>query len=45
MIDTLGFPPEEYKKVVIGDFVKQVFIQLEPVPLSDPPKFKLQVNN
>lgn len=44
MIDILGFHPEENKKLVMQDFVKQVFIQLEPVPMTDPPKFKLQVN-
>ena len=38
MLNILGYKSEEYKKLVSNDFVKQLYISTEPIPLSDPPK-------
>ena len=38
MLNILGYKLEEYKKIVSSDFVKQLYISTEPIPLSDPPK-------
>ena len=38
MLNILGYKSEEYKKLVSTDFVKQLYLNTEPIPLSDPPK-------
>lgn len=41
MLNILGYKPEDCKKLVMQDFVKQLYIATEPIPQSDPPKFDL----
>lgn len=38
MLDILGYKPENHKKLVTSDFVRQLYINLEVIPQSDPPK-------
>lgn len=39
MLDILGYKPDEHKKLVTQDFVRQLYINAEPILQSDPPKF------
>lgn len=38
MLDILGYKPENHKKLVTSDFVRQLYINLEVIPQSDPPR-------
>ena len=38
MLNILGYKSEECKKLVSCDFVKQLYVNTELIPLSDPPK-------
>lgn len=38
MLNTLGYKQEEHKKLVTQDFVRQLYLDLEPVD-QDPPQF------
>ncbi len=42
MLSILGYKTEEYKKLVTNDFVRQLYINVEAVPQSDPPKLTLK---
>ncbi len=42
MLSILGYKTEDYKKLVTNDFVRQLYINIEAVPQSDPPKFILK---
>ena len=41
MLNILGYKAEEQKKLVINDFVRQLYINVESVPQSDPLKLIL----
>ena len=41
MLNILGYKVEDQKKLIINDFVRQLYINTEVVPQSDPPKFIL----
>ncbi len=38
MLNTLGYKQEDHKKLVMQDFVKQLYLDLDPVD-QDPPQF------
>ena len=42
MLNTLGYKPDDHKKLVTQDFVKLLYLNLELVPQSDPPKFTFE---
>ena len=39
MLSILGYKPEDHKKLITQDFVKQLYINSEYIPSSDPAKF------
>lgn len=41
MLNILGYKVEEQKKLITNDFVRQLYINVELVPQSDPPKMIL----
>lgn len=38
MLNILGYRPDDHKKLVTQEFVRQLYINIEPIPQSDPPK-------
>lgn len=39
MLSVLGYDVENHKKLITQDFVKQLYVIMETVSQSDPPKF------
>lgn len=42
MLNILGYKADDYKKLVTQELVKKLYINMEQVPKSDPPKFNLE---
>lgn len=42
MLSILGYKPDDHKKLVTQDLVKQLYLNIDLVPQSDPPKFTFE---
>lgn len=42
MLNTLGYKPDDHRKLITQDFVKQLYLNMECIPQSDPPKFNFE---
>ena len=40
MLDNLGLMSEDIKKKIQQDFIRQMYLVMDAIPATDPPKFK-----